>query len=72
MHDITLITTITASLVFRLALSVASTVVLLKALKEKGLLKSINGQVEDLVVVLVLLPPLASWLGGTQTSTSSQ
>jgi monovalent cation:H+ antiporter-2, CPA2 family len=69
------------SLVFGLALSVASTVVLLKALEEKGLLKSINGQiavgwlvVEDLVMVLVLvlLPPLASWLGGTQATTSSQ
>lgn len=69
------------SLVFGLALSVASTVVLLKALEEKGLLKSINGQiavgwlvVEDLVMVLVLvlLPPLASWLGGTQANTSSQ
>lgn len=69
------------SLVFGLALSVASTVVLLKALEEKGWLKSINGQiavgwlvVEDLVMVLVLvlLPPLASWLGRTQATTSSQ
>jgi monovalent cation:H+ antiporter-2, CPA2 family len=66
------------SLVFGLALSVASTVVLLKALEEKGLLDSINGRiavgwlvVEDLVMVLVLvlLPPLASWLGGSQAGT---
>ncbi|MDP3164213.1 MAG: YbaL family putative K(+) efflux transporter [Hydrogenophaga sp.] len=56
------------SLVFGLCLSVASTVVLLRALEAKGLLKSINGQiavgwlvVEDLVMVLVLvlLPALA-------------
>lgn len=58
-----------AALVFGLCLSVASTVVLLRALDAKGLLKSINGQiavgwliVEDLVtiLVLVLLPALAS------------
>ncbi len=64
------------SLVFGLALSVASTVVLLKALEQRGILKSVNGQiavgwliVEDLVMVLVLvlLPPLATWLGGTST-----
>ncbi|MDB5801847.1 MAG: sodium:proton antiporter [Rhodocyclales bacterium] len=61
-------------LVFGLALSVASTVVLLRALEERGILDSINGRiavgwlvVEDLVTVmiLVLLPPLAGWLGGT-------
>jgi len=61
------------SLVFGLALSVASTVVLLKALESHGLIESINGRiavgwlvVEDLamVLVLVLLPPLAGWLGG--------
>lgn len=61
------------SLVFGLALSVASTVVLLKALEQQGILKSVNGQiavgwliVEDLVMVLVLvlLPPLSVWLGG--------
>lgn len=60
-----------ASIVFGLCLSVASTVVLLRALESKGLLKSINGQiavgwlvVEDLVMVLVLvlLPPLAEVL----------
>ena len=61
------------SLVFGLALSVASTVVLLRALESHGALESINGRiavgwlvVEDLamVLVLVLLPPLAGWLGG--------
>ncbi len=60
-----------ASLVFGLCLSVASTVVLLRALESKGLLKSVNGQiavgwlvVEDLVMVLVLvlLPALAGLL----------
>jgi CPA2 family monovalent cation:H+ antiporter-2 len=63
-----------AALVFGLSLSVASTVVLLRALEGRGLLSSVNGQiavgwlvVEDLamVVVLVLLPPLATWLGGS-------
>ncbi|MBL8450612.1 MAG: Kef family K(+) transporter [Dechloromonas sp.] len=62
-----------AALVFGLALSVASTVVLLRALEASGALESMNGRiavgwliVEDLamVLVLVLLPPLASWLGG--------
>lgn len=66
------------ALVFGLCLSVASTVVLLRALEAKGLLKSINGQiavgwlvVEDLVMVLVLvlLPALASVLGGAGGST---
>ncbi len=63
-----------AGLVFGLALSVASTVVLLRALEDHGTLESVNGHiavgwlvVEDLVtvLVLVLLPPLAGWLGGT-------
>jgi monovalent cation:H+ antiporter-2, CPA2 family len=63
-----------AGAVFGLALSVASTVVLLRALEDRGLLESVNGRiavgwlvVEDLVMVLVLvlLPPLAVWLGGT-------
>ena len=62
-----------AALVFGLALSVASTVVLLRALEARGLLESVNGRiavgwliVEDLVMVLalVLLPPLAGLLGG--------
>ncbi|BCM26280.1 YbaL family putative K(+) efflux transporter [Methyloradius palustris] len=61
------------ALVFGLSLSVASTVVLLKALESRGVLESINGQiaigwliVEDLimVLVLVLLPALAGLLGG--------
>ena len=60
--------TIVASLVFGLALSVASTVVLLRALKEQGALDSVDGRiatgwliVEDLVIVLalVLLPAIA-------------
>jgi CPA2 family monovalent cation:H+ antiporter-2 len=59
------------SLVFGLCLSVASTVVLLRALEAKNLLKSVNGQiavgwlvVEDLVMVLVLvlLPAVAEVL----------
>jgi CPA2 family monovalent cation:H+ antiporter-2 len=63
-----------AALVFGLSLSVASTVVLLRALESRGLLNSLNGRiavgwlvVEDLVVVLilVLLPALAGVLGGT-------
>ncbi len=54
-----------AALVFGLALSVASTVVLLRALEDRGVLESVNGRiavgwlvVEDLamVLVLVLLP----------------
>jgi len=62
-----------AALVFGLALSVASTVVLLRALETLGILDSFTGRVavgwlvvEDLamVLVLVLLPPLAGWLGG--------
>lgn len=60
-----------AAVVFGLCLSVASTVVLLRALEVKGLLKTVNGQiavgwlvVEDLVMVLVLvlLPALAGLL----------
>jgi CPA2 family monovalent cation:H+ antiporter-2 len=60
-----------AGLVFGLALSVASTVVLLKALENRGVLESTNGRiavgwlvVEDLamVLVLVLLPALAGVL----------
>ena len=61
-------------LVFGLSLSVASTVVLLKALEARGVLQTFNGRiavgwliVEDLVMVLVLvlLPPLATVLGGS-------
>jgi K+:H+ antiporter len=62
-----------AGIVFGLALSVASTVVLLRALESRGVLESVNGRiavgwlvVEDLVMVLVLvlLPPFSAWLGG--------
>ena len=68
-----------AALVFGLALSVASTVVLLRALEAQGVLESVNGRiavgwlvVEDLVMVLVLvlLPPLASLLGGKADAAS--
>lgn len=61
------------ALVFGLTLSCASTVVLLKALESRGTLESMNGRiavgwlvVEDLatVLILVLLPPLATVLGG--------
>jgi CPA2 family monovalent cation:H+ antiporter-2 len=59
------------ALVFGLALSVASTVVLLRALESRGQLDSVNGRiavgwlvVEDLMMALalVLLPPLAGLL----------
>jgi CPA2 family monovalent cation:H+ antiporter-2 len=62
-----------AALVFGLALSCASTIVLIRALEMRGILVSINGKiavgwllVEDLVMVLalVLLPALAGVLGG--------
>ena len=62
-----------AGIVFGISLSVASTVVLLRALEARGALQSVNGRiavgwlvVEDLVVVLVLvlLPALAGVLGG--------
>ena len=66
-----------AGLVLGLALSVASTVVLLRALESRGELDSSNGRlavgwlvVEDLVMVLVLvlLPPLAGVLGGSSAA----
>ncbi|MBI4996120.1 MAG: Kef family K(+) transporter [Rhodocyclales bacterium] len=65
------------ALVFGLALSVASTVVLLRALESRGALDSTNGRiavgwlvVEDLamVLVLVLLPPLAKGMGAADGS----
>ncbi|MFM2348023.1 MAG: hypothetical protein RL654_2776 [Pseudomonadota bacterium] len=65
-----------AAIVFGLCLSVASTVVLLRALEARGLLKSVQGRiavgwlvVEDLVMVLVLvlLPALSGLLGGAST-----
>ena len=62
-----------AALVFGLSLSVASTVVLLKALESRGLTDTANGRiaigwlvVEDvvMVIVLVLLPAVSPALGG--------
>ena len=62
------------ALVLGLSLSVASTVVLLRALETLGILDSYTGRiavgwlvVEDLamVLVLVLLRPLAGWLGSS-------
>jgi CPA2 family monovalent cation:H+ antiporter-2 len=62
------------ALVLGISLSVASTVVMLKALEERGAVASPNGRiavgwliVEDLVMVLalVLIPALAPALGGT-------
>lgn len=70
-----------AGIVFGLALSVASTVVLLKALENRGVLESVNGRiavgwlvVEDLVMVLVLvlLPPLSGWLVGAANGTTER
>ncbi|HYD74706.1 cation:proton antiporter [Ramlibacter sp.] len=65
-----------AAVLFGLSLSVASTVVLLRALESVGLLETFNGRaavgwliVEDLAMVLalVLLPPLAAmWQGQGQ------
>lgn len=69
-----------AGIVFGLALSVASTVVLLRALEARGVLESMNGRiavgwlvVEDLamVLVLVLLPALADVLKGTGAASST-
>ncbi len=62
-----------AGLVFGLALSIASTVVMLRALEQRGMLELLDGRiaigwliVEDLfmVGVLVVLPPLAAALNG--------
>ena len=62
-----------SGIVLGISLSVASTVVLLRALEARGALQSVNGRiavgwlvVEDLavVLVLVLLPALAGVLGG--------
>lgn len=63
-------------LVYGFALSVASTVVLLRALEDWNLLQSLNGHiavgwlvVEDLAVILILvfLPPLAALAGHTNS-----
>ena len=68
------------ALIFGLSLSCASTVVLLKALGDRGLLDSVNGKiavgwllVEDLVMVLalVLLPATAVLLGGQAIDNAS-
>jgi monovalent cation:H+ antiporter-2, CPA2 family len=68
------------SLVLGLALSVASTVVLLRTLEAQGILRSESGRiavgwliVEDLitVVILVLLPALAASLGGQPIGNNS-
>jgi CPA2 family monovalent cation:H+ antiporter-2 len=67
-----------AGLLFGLALSVASTVVLLRALEERRLVESAKGRiavgwliVEDLAMVLalVLVPALAGALGGEPAAT---
>ncbi|MCG5237004.1 YbaL family putative K(+) efflux transporter [Xanthobacter oligotrophicus] len=69
-----------AGIVFGLALSVASTVVLLRALQERRLVESEQGRiavgwliVEDLAMVLalVLLPALSGALGGRVVTTST-
>lgn len=69
-----------AGLVFGLALSVASTVVLLRALEDQGELRTDDGRiaigwlvVEDvaMVLVLVLLPPVAAGLGGAPDAGSA-
>jgi len=68
---------LSSGILFGLALSVASTVVLLRALEERNIINTINGHiaigwliVEDLVIVLalVLIPALAT---GIETDTSS-
>lgn len=69
-----------AAVVFGLALSVASTVVLLRTLEDRGILESLNGRiavgwlvVEDIAMVLalVLLPALASGLGGYEAAAAT-
>ena len=63
-----------AGLIFGISLSVASTVVLLRVLNERHVLKTDTGRiavgwlvVQDMVmvIVLVLIPPLAGLMGGT-------
>lgn len=70
-----------AGLVFGVSLSVASTVVLLRALESRGMLDTVNGRiavgwliVEDLVtvLVLVLLPAFAALLGGGTGASSTE
>ena len=66
-----------AAVLFGLAVSVASTVVVLRVLESRGLLDSIDGRiavgwlvVEDLAVViaLVLLPTILNAVGGSQSA----
>ena len=68
-----------AGIVFGFALSVASTVVLLRALEARGELETLNGRiavgwlvVEDLVTVLmlVLMPPLAAIIAKSDTASA--
>lgn len=70
-----------AALVMGLALSVASTVVMMRALESRAALSSINGRiavgwtvVQDLVtvLVLVLLPPLARFQSGDAGSSETE
>jgi len=72
--------TLGAGVVFGLALSVASTVVLLRALQERRIIETERGRiavgwliVEDLAMVLalVLLPALAGALGGNEAAAAS-
>jgi len=72
--------TLPAAIVFGLALSVSSTVVVLRALEARGLLDSIDGRiavgwlvVEDLAVViaLVLLPTVLNALGASTLTTTA-
>ena len=69
------------SVVFGLALSVASTVVLLKALESRSMLQTSNGQiavgwlvVEDLamVLILVLMPPMVGVFSGDGGATGQE
>jgi CPA2 family monovalent cation:H+ antiporter-2 len=73
--------TLSSGIVFGLALSVASTVVLLRALESRGQLESVNGRiavgwlvVEDLVtvLVLVLMPPLAAVIGSPESADAAE
>jgi CPA2 family monovalent cation:H+ antiporter-2 len=66
-----------AGLIFGLCLAVASTVVFLRAMNERGQLETVDGRlgvgwliVEDLVVILALVavPALAAPLGGTPSA----
>ena len=70
-----------AGIVFGLALSVASTIVVLRALEDRGVLESINGRiaigwliVQDILTILtlVLLPTIAVLSSGTTSETFSQ